>query len=211
MNDFKNPQHGRNHRPGGSDPVPFPVHRMPHIHLRQSLNGVTFSHTTVDTDKLSLGTLLLPPIDHGGTVDTSVFDVTGGGPWDHVPILKPGVYWAEARCAWYRDWGKFRINLMYTHSNGESFPISDSYGFGDAQPSEPGVEFNPIGTESHNQTAVCRRGFIIIDEYAFVSGGTTSVFATTTNSSGSDRTFTDDSGAALFLMQLAGSGHSNPP
>lgn len=210
---FKHAQHGRDHRLRGSDPTPFIV-RMPNIHFRQNLNGVTFSHTTTDTDKLSFGTLLLPPIDHGGTVDTDVFDITGGGPWDHVPILVPGLYYAEARCSWFRDWGKFRINLQYTHSNGESFPISDSWGSTDSMPSEPGVEFTPIGTEAHSQTAVRRGGFLLIDEYTFASGGTMSLFATTTNSDTVDHTFnntTNIGGCTLFVVQLSTSAHSNPP
>ncbi len=186
---------------------------MPNIHFRQDLDGVTFSDSTVDTDKISFGSLLLPPINNGGTVDTSIFDITGGGPWDHVPILEPGLYYGEARCGWFRDWGTFRINLQYEHSNGESFPISDSYGFSDSMPSEPGVTFNPIPVEIHEQTAVCRRGFILIDEYAFTSSGTVSIYTTTTNTGGANRTFnstTNQGGATLYLMRLSPSCHSNP-
>jgi hypothetical protein len=180
---------------------------MPHVHLRQDLNGVTFNNAS--DHQISLGTFLAVPINNGGVIDPDVFSLSGGGPWDHITILQPGIYYAEARCGWWRDWGKASINLLFSHSSGATFPVSDSYGFTDSVPSEPGVTFNPIGTEAHEQTACCRRGMIMVDKYA----GTVDVWTDFRNDGGVNRTFnnTTNVGAAqLFVMRLSANPNSNP-
>lgn len=180
---------------------------MPNFHLRENLNGVTFNNGVAK--KIPFGSFLAVPINHGGVIDAGVFALSGSAPWDHITLLGPGTYYAEARMGWWRDWGAAIINLNFSHSSGATFPVSDSYGFTDSLPSEPGVTFNPIGAEAHAQTACCRRGFILVDEFA----GTVDVWAEFTNNGGVNRTFdntTNVGGAALFVMQLSPSAYSNP-
>jgi hypothetical protein len=208
MSGLKHALHGRSHRRGGSDPIGFGLGRMPHVNLRVDLDGVTI--VTGTDQQLEFDTFLGVPINHSGTIDPTVFSLDGSSPWDHINILEPGVYYGEARAGWFYDWGAVRMNLLFSHSNvGETFPISDSYGLTTSLPTEFGGVY-PGGTAGSSQTAVARRGFIMVDEYA--EG--VQVWAELTNSSGTNRTASTGGGrpvgAQLFVIQLAGSGHSNP-
>jgi hypothetical protein len=182
---------------------------MPHVNLRGDQDGLTFVNAT--DQQLEFDTFLGVPINHGGEIDPNTFSLDGSTPWDHINILQPGVYYGEARCGWFIDWGAVRINLLYSHTNGgETFPISDSYGLTTSLPTEIGGVYPGGFAGGSAQTAVARRGFIMVDEYA--EG--VQVWAELTNSSGTNRTASTGGGrpvgAQLFLINLAASGHSNP-
>lgn len=179
---------------------------MSHVNLRGDQNGVTF--VTGANQQISFDTFLAVPINNGGQIDSTMFSLSGGGPWTTITILQPGIYWAEARCDWWRDWGAVRVNLLFSHTSGAVFPVSDSYGFSTSLATEPGGTFNPIGAEAHTQTAVARRGIIIIDEYAT----SVDLWAELSNTSGVNRTFnntTNTGGAQLFVVRLSPGSHSD--
>lgn len=197
--------------------------RMPNIHLTHLPTPFTFSGSAApDTQRLQFEYGLYSPINHGGVIDTTIFDVGQGespffsSPVDHVNILKPGIYWAEARCGWYTDWGACRINLQYNTTNSEMYPVSDTWGYKESTPTEHGGVFEPTPHEaslSLVQTAVARRGFLFVSPYAFVGGSVVEVWTTLTNSSGSDKIAngtTRFANPTLVLIQMSDHSESNP-
>lgn len=186
--------------------------RMPNVSLEDSLNGVFLDHTaTPDTQRIEFGTALLVPINNGGDLDPDVFELSGTGPWDSIGILQPGTYWGETRMGWYQDWGQVRINLQYEHSNGETYPVSDTYGLSQSLPTDQEGLYLGFGGLPHDQIAVARRGVIFVDEFAFTSAGTVDVFATVTNAVDRTPGGGDQTGVELALIQLSDSSDSDPP
>ncbi len=197
--------HAATHLPQGQDPL---LVAMPNISIAANFNGVTFVNG-VDQQISNFNIEYAVPINHGGAIDPTIYALAGASPWDHIDILLPGTYYAEARAGWFRDFGAVAINLQFSHSSADTFPVSDTYGYTASLPSEPGVTFNPIGAEGHSQTAVCRRGFIFVSSYA----GTVTVWTTLLNSSGANRTFnntTNQGGAQLSIIRLSASADSTP-
>jgi hypothetical protein len=197
-------KHGRDHRPGGADPIPG-IHsaRMPWIFLDTDITGVTVNAGA--DDPITHDGLFTAPFNRGGTLDEDVFGFSGSS--TTVDIKQGGLYLCQALVAWFTSWTGGAFTYVDIANTGPAFPAFPTLKIWEDYNSQEGRAHTTVG---FSQVLLTARTVFVVDADATGVTVTQKLY----NNTGTNRTYASASPnpniAHLTIIRLSPTGESNP-